>query len=137
MSVESNKAAVRRLGEVVSKGDWSAFSDLFAPNYVFHTTPEMKGPEGVKQYFKMLKTAFPDYTEKIENMVGEGDLVAVFYTMSGTFKGEYAGMKPTGKKFSGPACVLAKFQNGKQVEAMPYMDSLSWYQQLSIPIPPA
>jgi predicted ester cyclase len=68
----------------------------------------MKGTEGVKQYFSILKTAFPDYTEKIESLVGEGDLGAVFYTISGTFKGEYAGLKPTGKKFSGPAAVLAK-----------------------------
>ena len=83
----------------------------------------------------VMKTAFPDYHETIENMVAEGDMVAVFYTLKGTFTGKFGDTAPTGKKFSLPAVVLARFKNGKQVEAWPYMDSLSWYQQMGVPIP--
>ncbi len=135
MSTEKNKAAVRRLNELVNKGDFSILPELIAPNYVFHTTPEVKGPEGLKQTFTTLRTAFPDYKEKTENMVAEGDMVAVFYTVSGTFKGKYGDISPTGKKFSIPAAILARFKDGKQVEAWPFMDSLAFYQQLGIPIP--
>ena len=132
MSVESNKAAAYRLNEVMNKGNWSVLPELFAPEYVFHTTPEVKGPEGVEQSFTAMRTAFPDYQEKIEHMVAEGDLVAVFYTITGTFTGKYGDIAPTGKKFSLPAAVLARFKDGKQIEARPYMDSSSWYQQLGI-----
>ncbi len=135
MSVEENKAAVHRLNEAVDKGDWSVLPELFASEYVFHTTPELKGPEGVEQQMSSMRDAFPDYHEKIEYMVAEGDLVAVFYTLTGTFKGEMAGIAPTGKQVNVPAAVLARFENGKQVEAWPYMDSLEWYRQMGIPIP--
>ncbi len=135
MSIEGNKAAVRRLGETIAKANWSVLPELFAPNYVAHfPAQEFKGPEGARQTFAALKTAFPDYSEKIERMVAEDDLVAVFYTISGTFKGEYGGMKPTGKKFSIPGCVLAKFENGKQVEAWAYIDQLAWGQQMGMNI---
>lgn len=132
---EVNKESVRRLNEAVNKGDFSYLSEFFAPNYVFHTTTEVKGPEGIKQEFANMRTAFPDYHEKIEHVVAEGDLVAVFYTLTGTFKGELAGIAPTGKKFSMPIAVLARFENGKQVEAWPYMDALTFYQQLGVSPP--
>jgi len=89
----------------------------------------------VQHVLPALTAAFPDYQEKTEHMVAEGDLVAVFYTMSGTFKNAYGEVAPTGKKFSIPSVVLARFENGKQVEAWPYMDSSSWYQQLGVTPP--
>jgi predicted ester cyclase len=136
MSVEKNKANTRRLSEeVFSKGNLAIIPELIAPNYVFHTTPEYKGLEGVKQFITAMRTAFPDYRETINNMVAEGDMVAVFYTLQGTFKGEYGGIAPTGKKFSIPSAILSRFEGGKQVEAWSYLDYLTFYQQLGIPIP--
>ena len=132
MPAEENKAAVNRLQEAVNKGDWSVLPELFAPEYVFHAPQEARGPEGITQSFMALKAAFPDYQEKIERMFAEGDMVAVFYTLTGTFQGEFAGVKPTGKKFSLPIAVLARFENGKQVEAWSYFDQLAWLRQLDV-----
>jgi predicted ester cyclase len=135
MSTSKNKAAVQRLHEAISKRDWSVLPDLFAPDYVMHYMTDVKGPEGVKQMFTTLIQAFPDYSEKIEKIIAEGDLVAVSYTLTGTFTGKYGDTAPTGKKFSIPNTVIARFKGGKQVEAWGYSDSLSWYRQLGIPIP--
>jgi predicted ester cyclase len=55
--------------------------------------------------------------------------------MQGTFKGEYGGIAPTGKKFTIPNVILSRFKDGKQVEAWSYSDSLTYYRQLGIPIP--
>ncbi|HUT67998.1 MAG TPA: ester cyclase [Dehalococcoidales bacterium] len=137
MSTAQNKASVRRLNAAMNKGDFSILPELFAPNYVFHTTPEVKGPEALKQSFTALRNAFPDYKEKIEHMVAEGEMVAVFYTLQGTFKGKYGDMAPTGKKMTITNAVLARFKGDKQVEAWQYIDSLEWYRQLGMPIPPA
>jgi predicted ester cyclase len=136
---EKNKKVIRRnWEEVANKGNLSIIPELFAPNFVWHTTPEVKGPEGIKQTFTTMRTAFPDYQEKIERMVAEGDMVAVFYTLTGTFKGgKYGDIAPTGKKFTVSYATLSRFEKGKQVEAWPYGDSLTWYRQLGIPIPPA
>ena len=132
MSVEENKAAVRRLNEAVNKRDFSIFTELFAPNYVGHGfgTEDIKGPEGVEQLFTTLGAALPDYHEKIEYMVAEGDLVAVFDTLTGTFTGKMGDTSPTGKKMNAPTAILARFENGRQVEAWAYMDRLAMYQQI-------
>ena len=131
MSVERNKAAVNRLHEAVQKRDWSVLPELFAPEYVYHAAQEVRGPEGVKQMMSGMATAFPDYNETIERMVGEGDLVSVSYTLAGTFTGKFGDNEPTGKTFSIPAVIIARFKDGKQVEAWPYVDSLDWTRQLA------
>lgn len=136
MSKESkNKANVRRLNEAVNKASFDVLPELFAADVIFHMTPVVKGLEGLKQTFTSLRTAFPDYTEKLEYMFAEGDLVATFYTLTGTFTGQMAGIVPTGKKFRMPMAILSRFKDGKQAEAWPYYDNLTWYQQLGIPLP--
>jgi predicted ester cyclase len=143
MSAETNKAIVRRMAEeVFNKGNLSIIPELIAPNYVYHTTPEYKGPEGFKNYITMVRKAFPDLHMKIDYMVAEGDMVAIFYTYGGTFKGEMMGIKgemkgiaPTGKKFTLKLAILSRFADGKEVEAWPYSDLLSLYRQLGISVP--
>jgi predicted ester cyclase len=135
MSIEGNKTAIKRLSEVINTRNWSALPELFTPDYVGHFKPDAKGPEGVKQQFTSMTPLFPDYRENIERMVAEEEMVAVYYTISGTLTGKSPGVTPTGKKFSMPYHVLARFSNGKQVEAWAYGDELAYYRQLGIPIP--
>jgi predicted ester cyclase len=138
MSIEEeNKEAIYRLNEAVNKGDFSFFPDLFAQNSIYHVNPEVIGFEGVQALHTMMRVAFPDYHEKIEYMFAEGDMVAQFYLLTGTFKGELTGLAPsviapTGKQLSWPVVVLSRFENGKQVEAWNYSDSLTMAQQLGI-----
>ena len=136
MSVEENKANVRRLNEeVFNKGNLALVDELMAPDYVFHITPEVKGPEGVKKYIADMRAAFPDLHITIEGMVAEGDMVAAQYTMRGTFKGKFGDIEPTGKQMTLPNVAFARFRGGKQVEVWPYLDSLTFYQQLGVTPP--
>jgi predicted ester cyclase len=133
---EKNKANARRISEeVLNKGNMSIINELLAPDFVFHTTPESKGPEGFKQSCTSVRSFAPDYHETIEHIIAEGDMVAVFNTMKGTFTGKLGDTKPTGKKFSVPSVLLIRFKGGKQLESWQFMDSLAWYRQLGIPIP--
>jgi len=137
MSTKENKeACVRGLEEAYNKGNVSNLEEGIAPNYVLHATPEVKGPEGLRQSVNMIRTAFPDIHVKVDYAVAEGDMVAVFSTMTGTFLGEVANMKPTGKKMSIKIANLNRFEGNKVVEAWQWADSLEWYRQLGIPIPP-
>jgi predicted ester cyclase len=133
---DKNKAAIRRFSEKVwNKGNISIIPELIAPSFVFHTTPEIKGPEGIKQMVSQTRTAFSDYHETIDHIVAEGDMMAYFLTMQGTFTGEYSGIKPTGKKMAYKNALLVRFKDGKQVETWAYGDSITYYRQLGIPIP--
>jgi steroid delta-isomerase-like uncharacterized protein len=137
MSVEENKANVTRVGEeVFNKGNLAVLDELISPNYV-HVAfgQEIKGSEGLKGLITMMRTAFPDFRTTMDAMVAEGDMVAIRFTLRGTFKGEFMGMAPTGKQFTITEAVFHRLEDGKQVEVWTYTDMLTWYQQLGIPIP--
>jgi len=126
MSVAQNKASILRLNEeVFGKGNLDVLPELFASHYVLHWKNEdLKGVEGFKKYFASAKKAFPDYWEKIEIMVGEGNMLATFYTVGGTYALESEGVKQKGKKYSITYMVLSRFENGRQCEAWLFGDNL-------------
>ncbi len=122
MSTSKNKEMVRRFtDEVFSKGDYSKISEYIAPDYFFHYGEGYKGPDGMRQVAEGMRKAFPDLHEEIEYLVAEGDMVAAFYRMRGTFTGQMTNMgmniAPTGKKMDLHSAVLCRIREGRQVEA--------------------
>ncbi len=139
MSTEENKAVIRRVfEEVLNKGDLSLIPELIAPDYVYHSPlvgGEFKGPEGFRQMVTMFRNAFPDLHCTIEDMVAEGDKLAIHVTLRGTFKGKFGDIAPTGKQFNMTSAYFYRMAGGKEVEALPFMDMLTWFQQLGISPP--
>jgi len=138
MSTEENKAASRRIiEEAWNKGNLAVVDELIASNYVVRGfgEAEFKGPEGFKQLTTMFRTAFPNLHVAIDDMVAEGDWVAVRYTRTGTHKGDLMGIAPTGKQVTMTGAVFARFEGGKQVEALGFADSLVMYQQMGVKPP--
>ena len=138
MSVEENKAMVRRIiEEAINKGNLAVIDDIMAPNYVYHFPGmEIRGPEGFRQFATMMRNAFPDLNVSIDDCIGEGNLVAARVTLWGTLKGEFLGQAPTGRKLEFPEAVFVIFEGGKEVEAWPYADTHSMFEQLGLN-PPA
>jgi len=133
MSVEQNKAVVRRLvEEVINKGNIGLFDELVASNLVDHALPPgfPPGAQGVKQFFSMLRAAFPDFHYTIEDMIGEGDYVVQRLTSQGTMKGEFMGMPPSGKHAAWSSMDFIRLKDGKVVEYWGIDDQLSMLQQL-------
>ena len=133
MSVEQNKAAVRRvIEEVMNKGNIGLFDELVAPNFVEHALPPgfPPGVQGTKQFFSSLRAAFPDFHYTIEDVIGEGDYVALRVTSQGTMKGEFMGMKPSGKHAVWSSMDYVRLRDGKVVEHWGLDDTLSMLQQL-------
>jgi steroid delta-isomerase-like uncharacterized protein len=138
MSAKDNKAVMRRVfEEVINKGNLAIVDEFIAKNYVVHTPmgQEYRGPEGFKQMITMTLTAFPDLHMTINNIIGEDDRVAIYFTYSGTHKGDMMGIAPTGKNINIPAALFIRFANGKEVEASEVADMLGFYQQLGITPP--
>jgi len=133
MSVEENKAILRHKHEeeLFNKGNLAVADEIISPDYVYHSVVgEIKGPEGVKQMVTTLRAAFPDIHFTIDDMVAEGDDVAVRYTWTGTHRGEYMGIAPTGKQINVKMGCFYRFAGGKEVELVTYVDMLSLFQQL-------
>jgi steroid delta-isomerase-like uncharacterized protein len=113
---EDNKALVRRMTEeVFNKGNVAAAEEFVAPTIVVHRAgvPDAKGLDGFKQAVSALRTAFPDLHLTIEDMVGEGDKVAVRFTYHGTQKGEFRGVAASGKEMTWTTIIIDHIVNGK------------------------
>jgi len=139
MSVEENKAIARRWNdEVWSKGSLAAIDELLATNFVFHYPAPGVSPdlEGYKQYVTGSRVPFPDFQYTMEDIVAEGDKVAIRWSGRATHKGEFMGIAPTGKQVTMTGISIIRIVDGKIVEEWGEMDMLSMMQQVGV-IPPA
>ena len=130
MSLEENKAIVRRFIEAYNKRNLDLFDDLLAPDYFDHTSKV--DPEGLKQLMNMAFKAFPDFHETIEDIVAEGDKVWARITFTGTHTGEFMGMAPTGRKITTEMVDIFRIVNGKLVEYRDVNNNLDYLKKLGI-----
>ena len=102
MDARRNKQNLQRLyDEVMNEHHVDAADELITPDRPDHDPnlpPEFtEGRDGFKRLFEMFIEAFPDLSFHNEQMVAEGDLVAAHNLMSGTHRGAFMGIPPTGK----------------------------------------
>ena len=88
------------------------------------------GLENWKQHYSELMDAFPDLHSTIEDIVSEGDKVAVRWTMGGTHKGVHRGIPSTNRKMVAWGIQIYRFSNGKLKEVWERFDTLGTVQQL-------
>jgi predicted SnoaL-like aldol condensation-catalyzing enzyme len=84
MGVEANKELVRRLQrELMESRNLDAVDRFFSERFVSHNTPPglPPGVAGVKAFMTGLRDTLPDLEVEIDQLVAEGDWVAVATTM--------------------------------------------------------
>jgi steroid delta-isomerase-like uncharacterized protein len=134
MSVEENKALARRWNdEIWNKGNVAAVDELMASNFVWHNAPPGMAPdlEGFKQYAASL-SSFADVRCVAEDMVAEGDKVAVRWTWSGKHTGEYMGIAPTGKQVTMTGVSIIHIAGGKITAEWDEQDNMGFMAQLGV-----
>jgi len=132
MSLEENKAIVRRFIEEWNKRNLAALDELMAADY-FDPSLQVRGLEAYKQLLTMVLKGFPDWHETIEDIIAEGDKVWVRYTATGTHAGEFRGLAPTGKKFTETGVLIWRIVDGKIAEKESGVyDFLDFYKQLGV-----
>src|SRR3954462_13923922 len=95
---DQNKKNVEKLFATFGNGDLAALEELVAPEYV---GPQgNKGPAGFHTVIVGLRGAFPDIHYTVDEMVAEGESVAVRWHWNGTHRGQFRGYAPTGKTVS-------------------------------------
>lgn len=130
---EANKALVRRaVADVLNKFDFALADEVFAENFIYRAphVPELRGPDGFKQVMTAIRTAFPDTHCTINELAGEGDTVIARWTATGTHKGEWMGVAPTGKRVTHTGTTTLRIAGGKIVEHWADWDALGLLQQL-------
>jgi len=137
MSAKEIKALVRRFFEESNKGKAAAMAvidELFATNIAYHGGggEEIRGIKDYKQSTSESYSASPDLHFTIDDIVAEGDKVAVRFTFSGTHKGEIMGIPPTNKKLTIWGINIYRVVGGKFVEGWERADTLGLMQQLGV-----
>jgi steroid delta-isomerase-like uncharacterized protein len=139
VSAEGNKAVIRRLiEEVYNEGNLDVVDELMAPDIFDHAAvPEHQhGIDGFKHVMEWVRQFSFDVHYDIDDIIAEGEKVAVRMTQSGTHTGAVRGISPTGKSFSVDYVHWFRLANGKVAEMWAVRDDLTRLQQLDlIPAP--
>jgi predicted ester cyclase len=85
----------------------------------------------LKQHIREAEAAFPGYELIVDQMVSDGDTVALRGTMHGTHLGAFAGIEATGKKVSAGLMLFYRLSEGRIVEHWMQLDSMSLVHQLT------
>jgi len=132
MSIETNKALVREHYQSFFENDAAAIQRQISPEFVDHDAPPAlgQGPESVLKWRAMVDRSFPDLRVVLDDVVAEGDRVAVRATWHGTHRGEFMGIPATQRavKFSG--MVIFRVAGGQIVERWATLDRLELTKQL-------
>jgi steroid delta-isomerase-like uncharacterized protein len=137
---EQNKQVVRQFFELLDRHDTDRIGQLLvsSTNYSFHIggMPSAVDWNEHKGLLTGVNSAFPDLHHEIVDMVAEGDKVAVRLNITGTHKGEFQGIPPTGKKLSLYEMGSITIIDGKITEGWISADTMKLMQQLGA-LPPS
>ena len=128
-----------KIEEVYNKGNLEIVDELMAPDVFDHAAvPEHQhGLDGFKHVIEWVRNISSDVHYDVDDIIAEGDKVAVRMTQSGTHTGTLReGHPPTGKRFSVDYVHWFRLADGKVAELWAVRDDLSRLQQLDlIPVP--
>jgi steroid delta-isomerase-like uncharacterized protein len=119
----------------VEAHDVEKITEIYHPDAV-HVTPDgvaHNAQDYVKEIIRSFGSAFPDLRIKIQNHYVLNDSVSIVeYTFSGTHKGEFEGIDPTGKTMEVAGCSVIEVRNGKIVQERDYYDNMAFLTQLGV-----
>jgi len=121
MSADENKALINRYVAALSGKDKPA-----------ETVAQYVADDELKQHVAAFETAFPRYQLIADDLIAEGDRVAVRATVRGQHKGEFMGAPPTGKPVSLPLIIIYRVAKGKIVQHWLSVDRLALMEQLGL-----
>lgn len=132
MSNDANKALVRRfIEEVFVASSADAVDELVADDFTPHSWPGVgPGREPLKQAQQRISQGLADARMTIEEMIAEGDLVAVRLTSHGRHTGDFMGMPASDKEYTIGEIHIFRVRDGRIVEHWREADMLGMLQQL-------
>lgn len=127
--------AMRRIYELLSAGDVDGFGALMTEDFIEHEALPGLTPskQGVLTFFRMYVAAFPDLRMVPEDLIAGGDKVVARVRATGTHRGSFIGMPPTGKSIDVHMIDIIRFNAlGQAVEHWGVFDQMAMLQQLGV-----
>jgi predicted ester cyclase len=134
MSIEQNKAIVRRYRQAHTVNNLDELDEIIAADLIPHNLlPGLpSGLEGAKMAHQTVLASFPDYMTTTEGeLIAENDRVVERWTCTATFTGApYQGTPANGRRFSVTGISIYRLVDGKIAEHWAEADFLGASQQL-------
>lgn len=128
--IENNKLLVRRLYEdCINQGKLELLTELIAPDFV-----DGQGKGGFIEFtngIKAVRNGFPDVKFVVEDLIAEGDRIAVRWTFQGTHTDTFAATAPSNKRVTQTGNIIFEILNGRIVRAWVQVDRLGLLQQIN------
>jgi predicted ester cyclase len=133
-ALESLTLAPRRYDTFWNTGDERLAKVALSPTFIDHTLPKgrTQGPDGPLMASKAFRSAVPDLTCEVEQMLVAGDRVTAFLHFRGHFTGTFAGRAGQDQTVDFIAVDIYRVQNGLIAEDWHLEDNLTLMQQLGI-----
>jgi steroid delta-isomerase-like uncharacterized protein len=135
---EANKSLAREWFEQVwNQKSEAAIDRMFQRRREAHGLPNadttLVGPDQFKVFHRQFCGAIPDLRLDVEDVIAEGDKVAVRWTASGTHLGDHFGFPASGRKAVLKGSSFMVFGGNQVVESWNQMDLHALFQKLQTP----
>lgn len=113
-------------------GEFGSFDDFLHPDVVVHAPMGLstEGSEAEKEVWRDARRAMPDIRHDIQEVISDGSTIAARAVVTGTLKGDFAGITANGRSFKVDQGVFAHVRGGKIIEAWEIVDTASLLRQL-------
>lgn len=142
-SVEKMRAIVDQNIELWNTGNLAMVDELYAPEFVRYNvaySTEVKGIEAFKKYVASVRTTYPDFNVKVDELIIKDNRLVVRWTYTGTNTGPLTlasdELPPTGKEVEESGASVVTIVNGKIAEEWAYWNQASVLTQLGFNITP-
>jgi steroid delta-isomerase-like uncharacterized protein len=121
-----NKEIVRRLmEEVLGQGNAKILPELVSDNYVGHfAIGDHYGPGGVRIDVAAYRTAFPDLTVTLDDLLADGDRVVRRFTLQGMHRRPFLGVPASYQPVALRGIAIDRLACGRLVESWVQIDGL-------------
>jgi len=133
-SSEEAKEIIRRWNEEGwSGGKYELAHEIISPNMIVHGAGGQTvgmGPDGLIDLIRTWRTAFPDGHMEIDDLIVEGDTVAIRNTWYGTQEADFYGVPPSGKRVAVTSVGIDRVKDGLVTEGWGELDMVGMMQQM-------
>ncbi len=133
--MQANRRLIERYYcELWNEWNFGLADELISPFVKFHGSVgvSVEGLDGFREYMLLIRSAFPDFHNTIEELLDDDDRVAARLTYRGTHRGQIFGVAPTGRAIQYDGLALFHIQDGKIASGHVLGDVIHLLAQLGI-----
>jgi predicted ester cyclase len=134
---EANKEIIRRYQDAYNANNLDVLDEVLAPDWKTNGWPQgvPQSIEAAKSFYPAILESLPDIHYDTIRLVAEGDWVVQQWIMRGTFKGELAGLPPTGEVVECAGISMFRIAEGKIVEHWTHADESKFWHRMGVEVP--